>query len=243
MPKPIKRARKRSPSTRDRAAAAVLRRPGATAKLAAPSRGAVNAIQRLFDGIPDDELRAALQSTDDERCSKLLEIMDDTAYAEHSMALRIRAAGLTVGETLKSITSMYHSDAGLRVARRIPAIMERMAVECEPHRVPCPKCSVDGGEWDIGEAVLDKLTGKKAVCARCRGKRTVQVPADNDVRKMILENQHLLGDKAPLIDARSIHVHGAPDMTDWSRGSDESIEKLPRRRVEGTVIDVEEKEA
>lgn len=199
--------------------------------LAAPTPGEVKAVKSLFDQIPRDELEAALQSSDDERAHKLYAILHDAGYDAQnmSMAMRIRAANLTVGETLKAITSLHRTDADLRVARRLPSIMERMAVEAEPHYVPCPRCS-DGSDEDVADAVADTLRGAEKRCTRCRGRKVVLRPADNDVRKMVLEGAGVLGQKVPLIDARSIHVHGGvPDMTDFSRSSDESIERLPRR--------------
>lgn len=242
MPAPLKRARakKRTDVRRRKTAAPTTPRDPATAALTttAPSRGQIEAVKRLFDNIPDDELTAALESTDDERAQRLLAILRDDAYRTSGMALKIRAAGLTVAEALSSITAMYHSDAGLRVARRIPGILERMAVECEPHRVPCPKCASGDADLDTADSVATTLDGVADKCGRCRGKRSILVPGDNEVRKLVLDNQNLSGSKAPLIDARSVHVHNAPDMTAWSRESDGALEKaLPRRLAAGLVID------
>lgn len=235
MPRSIKTARRRrrvDPGRKNRQ----LDRT-ATPAAAVPTRGEVKAIKKLFDQIPEPELRAALEASDDDRCQKLLMLLDDESYRKMwkaSPAVIIRAAGLSVRETLAAIVALYHGDAGLRVARRIPDIMERMAYESEPHYIPCPKCSGSGYDSDdIAEAMFDAMTGKPKKkadrCPRCRGKRRILVPADNDVRKMVLENQDLLGTKAPLIDARSVHIHGGPDMTDWSRSSDDSLERVPKR--------------
>lgn len=232
MVKPIKKARRQKGidmaiTRKERKAKGI---KGRTFKveqsaLSAPTRGQVAAIQKLFDRIQPDELTAALESSDAPNAQRLLEVMSDPVYAKQAMAMQLRAAGMSVNETLKAITSMYHSDAALRVARRIPAIMEQMAVECEPHEVVCPKC--------LG------LPDDDTVCPKCGGRQVVIVAADNDVRKMILENQDLLGTKAPLIDARQVHVYGAPDMTDWSRQSDDSMERRVARRqiVESTEGD------
>ena len=177
-----------------------------------------------------------MESSDLPEAERLIKILDDPLYAKSSMAIRIRAAGFEGSfQVLDAITSMYRTDAGLRVARRLPGILESMAEEAEPHLAPCPRCSVGGvDEEDIADSVADKMNGKK--CPRCRGKRFVVVAADNDVRKMVLETQQLIGQRGPLVDARQLHLHsggravGMPDMTDWSRGSDAVFERqIPRQ--------------
>ncbi len=241
-------AKRPTARTRARSAAKPKRRSRVTrvlttrAAVPKPTRGMISAVQRLFDGIPEPELIAALESSDDDRAFRLLTILRDSAYAHSTMLVKIRAAGMNVPDTLSTIMTMYKSDAALRVARRIPTIMEQMAEECIPHYVPCPKCGLGERSLDTAADVADALTDEpKRVCTRCRGTRSILQPADNDVRKMILENQDLLGTKAPLIDARSVHIHGAPDMTDWSRSSDESMERVPRRLSarEAAVVEVE----
>jgi hypothetical protein len=226
------------------------RKPEMDRELTAPTRGRIAAVEHLFAQIPRDELTAALESSDDDRAARLRLMMDDPAWngkRDGGMAVKIRACGLTVPETLKLITGMYRSDADLRVARRLPSILERMAIESEPHLVPCPRCSA-GTRDDIADGVYDELVDDEPKrgrrCRRCNGKKQVMKSADNEVRKMVLETQNLLGGKGPLIDARSVNIYsGAPDMTDWSKRSDDDFERnVPRLppKPESTESEIDE---
>lgn len=196
-----------------------------------PTKGEIRVAANLFARIPDDELRAALETCEHDGARRLLTILDDRAYAETSMAGKIRAANMTVAEVLRAITTMHDTDADLRVARRLPDIMEQMAIEAAPRLGPCSACHPEAltAEDAMTVSTAEELAGEMA-CRRCGGRGVVIVDADNDVRKMLLEAQGKLGSKGPLVDARQVHMHGgrkfagAPDMTDWSRATDAAFE-------------------
>lgn len=270
-PAPVKRARKARP--RNRLPPPSLRRRNPTPSIlpvipSSPTPGEARATQRLFERIPEDELRAALETCDDERAQRLLAVLDDPIYRRTAatggtatggtasgvnMSACIRAAGMSVPEVLKAIMSMHSADADLRVARRLPDIMEQMAAESAPRLVPCPQCQESARSVDeaVANVTADVLTDATAVrCRRCRNRGVIIQDADNDVRKMLLEAAGKLGVRGPLVDARSVTLVngrnardvGAPDMTDWSRTTDTAFEAATPQPMLPPAADVRDAE-
>lgn len=203
---------------------ALVQRPTTRIDQASPRE--MRIVQKIYESIPDGEVIEALQHSSDPKAVHLLRIMHDPAFDEVSFAVKCREAGMQPEKVWQMVISLHKLDGDIRVARRIPQIMESIANEAIPQTIDCPKCKGVG-------TVPNKEDGRDD-CPHCGGLGQLLIPADNDARKMALEAAGVIGQRGPLIDARSVHMGGggssggdvgAPDMTDWSRSTDHLFEE------------------
>ena len=213
------------------------------------TRYQITQIERVYKSVPHEELIEALQHSADPRADRLLEIMADSAYAQHSFALKCKAASMPPAEVWRIVIDLHKLDGEIRVARRIPRIMEAMAVDAMPHTVECMQCRGTGiGKPKKPSADAMPEDSIAEPCVKCFGQGKMLIPADPEARKQALESAGILGQRGPLIDARSIHMGGggaqgfqAPDMSEWSRSTDDAFEErgaYSKADTAASVIDV-----
>lgn len=216
-----------------------------TGSMAQASKNDIKVVQKIYESIPQEEIIEALQHSKHQGAVKLLEILHDPGFDNMSFALKCREAGIYPEHVWREVIALHKLDGDIRVARRIPQIMESIAEEAAPRVQQCPKCR------GIGSLPPKKNSDERDECPVCGGQGSLIIPADTDARKLALEAIGVIGQKGPLIDARSVSISGGggagdlgvPDMTDWSRSTDAEFEErhtYNRQSIpEGEVVDDE----
>jgi len=163
-------------------------------------------MKRIESVITREELMGVLETTDDQRARKLLELFTDPgpSHVNASLFTLAHRAGLTAPELI-TLFRKHQIDLGaIRVARHIPDIMEDTAVDARSETVECWVCDGDGK--------ITKGKGKArftVVCAECQGKGEVRVRGDIENRKLIWESTGLINRRGPLA-TTNINFGGAP---------------------------------
>ena len=203
--------------------------PGSTAL----TRREIRSVQRIYTSVPAEDIMEALEHSSDARMLRLADIMRDPAYDKHSFALKCRNAQLNPADVWQAVIQLHRLDGELRVARRLPQMLESIADEAIPQVAKCgaPGCK-DGLVTKTGKGGGEPVTTD---CPKCDGLGQILVKADNDARKLALEVTGLIGQRGPLVDARQVHLSQTnvqlPDLSEWSRATDDIFEERgsPRR--------------
>lgn len=193
------------------------------------TRRQIQSVERIYKSLPGEDIAEALEHSSDPRMLKLLDIMNDSSYSKHSFALKCRNANLNPADVWSAVIQFHKLDGELRVARRIPQMLESIADDAIPRVLKCGAPGCKDGQ------VTKNVKGQQvtADCPKCSGHGQILVEADNDARKMALEVSGMIGQKGPLVDARQVHLSQTnvqlPDLSDWTRATDDVFEERGAR--------------
>lgn len=201
-----------------------------------PAKREANAVQRIFDTIPRDEIILTLMESGDPQAISLAERMSDEKHRDRPLALLCFEAKILPKTVWKLLIDSRRLEASIRLSSRLGEIVEAVADASLPQILECPKCN---GR----QTVPGKKEGSPDVtCPLCSGVGSVVKPPDKDSQKMALEMGEMLNLKVPLI-AQQFNSYqkggsqdaGAPDMSDWTRSTDAIFEEHSK----SDIIDVE----
>lgn len=197
-----------------------------------------NAVQRIFDTIPRDEIVLTLMESGDQRAISLAERMSDDMHRNRPLAALCFEAKILPKEVWKLLIDSRRLEASIRLSSRLSEIVEAVADASIPQILECPKCHGN-------QSVPGKKEGDPSVtCPLCSGVGSVVKPPDKDSQKMALEMGEMLNLKVPLI-AQQFNTYGkggssemgAPDMSDWTRSTDAIFEEHTKpEAVEAEII-------
>lgn len=201
-----------------------------------PAKREANAVQRIFDTIPRDEIVLTLMESGDQRAISLAERMSDVRYKDQPLALLCFEAKILPKDVWKLLIDSRRLEASIRLSSRLGEIVEAVADASLPQILDCPKCHGN-------QTVPGKKEGDPAVtCPMCNGVGSVVKPPDKDSQKMALEMGEMLNLKVPLIAQQFNSFQkggsgdaGAPDMSEWTRSTDAIFEEHSK----SDIIDVE----
>lgn len=201
-----------------------------------PAKREANAVQRIFDTIPRDEIVLTLMESGDPQAISLAERMSDEKHRNKPLALLCFEVKMLPKTVWKLLIDSRRLEASIRLSSRLGEIVEAVADASLPQILDCPKCHGN-------QTVPGKKEGDPAVvCPMCNGVGSVVKPPDKDSQKMALEMGEMLNLKVPLI-AQQFNSYqkggsadaGAPDMSDWTRSTDAIFEE----HGSSDIIDVE----
>lgn len=205
----------------------------------APNWRRTQAVQRLFDTVPQDEIVTALVESGDERAVRLAERLGDERLDRTKFARHCYAAGLRPVDAWNILVDSRKLEARVALSAKLPDIVGAVAEAAVPAIVKCRKCKGTG-------QIVAKGDDPPADCPKCDGYGEMLKPADKDSQKMALEMGDLLNQKVPLI-AQQFNTYGrgggadlgAPDMTEWSRSTDSIFEEhtTTRKAEEAELVD------
>lgn len=190
-----------------------------------PVPAALRKLNSLFNKI---ELAAAIESvaTEDSRYIKLVSWLRgiDPVTGVHLSELDRTSIGRLchqAGVTYKTVIEVYRnfkrSESVIEAARRLPGIIEGIAVDAESRLVTCGACE-GAGKITIGEG--DQTQQK--MCIPCEGEGKVIRSGDPAARKQILEMMEMSGKGIGVMNIT------APGSNIIASGSGDSLEETLR---------------
>jgi hypothetical protein len=195
------------------------------------------ALQQVFDTVPQTEIIAALLDSGNDKAIQLAERLADSKYSRTNLAKHCADLKLLPKDVWHILIDTRKLSAKLVLSEKLTEIVQSVAEAAVTRVGDCPRCAGTG-----------TISGKKegdadVTCTLCNGSRTIVREADKDSQKMALEMGELLNVKVPLVaqqfnsyksGSNGIAEAGVPNMTDWVRASDSIFE--PKRYVEEAVI-------
>ena len=167
-----------------------------------PNRSVV--YKRFEETVGRESIMLSLSQVDDARANKLVMLMSDPLYRNHTMAKLSMICGLKLND-LRDLFRKGNMDVALmKMFKHVPEILEDTAIDAKSTVKTCWKCR--------GKKVDDD----DQMCLECSGSGQTRVVGDKDARGYVFEIAGLSRRGGPLI-AQQFNVTG---------GSLESIESL-----------------
>jgi hypothetical protein len=172
-------------------------------------------MRRISDSVGRDEMLDVLAHASDERASRLLELLCDPAYRNHSFPKLCERVGLKQTEVLQHFRR-FHLDQGLiEMARRAPQVMKDVAEDAMKHEVDCHRC---GGQGEmVVEGMVNQVEGQMVECPQCTGTGRLKTRGDAAARKLFFGAMGLTGKKGPLV-AQQFNLKQDREGTDSLEG-------------------------
>jgi hypothetical protein len=146
-------------------------------------------IQWFFEDVPRTDLDDALLVSGDARFHRLYDALHDDVYRRTSPGTLCRKFGVSWMD-LMNLWYSYNMHLGLmRLANRLPKILDDIAEDSESRDRSCPVC--DG----IGYVATDSI---RYTCVICDGVVKVRVPGDAHARQLVFEIIGLTGPRRGL---------------------------------------------
>jgi hypothetical protein len=143
-------------------------------------------------------VQQALVETGDEKALALASMMMNPTE-RRSFPTLCRAAGVTL-QQLNELWRKHNLALGMvKMASRLPKVMEDTAQDAESRYSLCPRCD---GLGTVTRAVKDNggnLAEVDEECPQCHGAREVRVPGDSKARDLTFETMGLTGKTAPML--------------------------------------------
>jgi hypothetical protein len=141
-------------------------------------------MKSFFESIPPATFEEAVWSSGDPKLRRLYDALQDPAYQTTSRMTLCRNFGISLRDLL-NVWSSYMRDLGrLAIFARLPEIAKQTAEDALSREVACGCC--DG----MGKVMNDE--GQQS-CPMCQGAGKIQMPADKDARRLVLEIAGLIG--------------------------------------------------
>ena len=161
----------------------------ATRKPRSPARKDTMA-RRVFNSIGREELLETLSVAEDERAQRLLELMLDPEYRNHTFGRLCERARLRAAEVVDLFRRHKIDEGIVEMAKRAPAVMRDVAIDSQSKQSYCRRCDGTGEVFDEDE---------ERTCPACKGTGEVRTRGDEKARKLFFETFRLTGKKAPAV--------------------------------------------
>ena len=146
--------------------------------------------RRVFNSIGREELLETLSVAQDERAGRLLELLLDPEYRNHTFGRLCERARLSATEVV-DLFRKYKIDLGIvAMAKRAPEVMRDVAIDAQSKQSYCRRCDGTGEVFDEDE---------ERTCPACKGTGEVRTRGDEKARKLFFETFRLTGKKAPAV--------------------------------------------
>lgn len=194
-------------------------------KLRSPARKD-SVMGRISESIGQDEMVDTLAGTQDPRAGRLLEMLFDPAYRQHSFPKLCEKVHLSVTDVV-DLFRRFKLDQGIvAMAKAAPRIMSDTAIDAESTLSPCMNCSgtglliVESSEGDI-----------ERPCPSCLGRGSFRAPGHDKARDLFFRTMGLTGKKGPLL-AQQINISSPeiPTIEDFVNETEKAMKDEKRRR-------------
>lgn len=150
------------------------------------------ALQRLFQGIPEEEMIQVLHHSSDPRIMQLLGLLFDENYSEYTFTRLCRECAISLGDIVDAFRRFKIDQGILEMANRAPDILKDTAEDAKSSNAICLTCQ--------GEKSLPGLEGEDdQVCPACMGEGSVVVPGHDKARELFYKTMGLTDKKTPMI--------------------------------------------
>jgi hypothetical protein len=188
------------------------------------------AMKEFWSHIDKDKMREALREAGEDKHLALAGLLLDPSY-NGSLSTACKDCGLTLN-ALNDLWRKHNMSEGLiRVAARLPKVMEDTALDAESKYEVCDRCDGEGSV-ERTRLVDDVMTTVSESCPRCKGAREIRIAGDAKARDQVFEMVGLTGKaQGPLV-AIQQNFTGPEDF----EGRSTLVQKLLQqpRRDDGT---------
>ena len=131
-------------------------------------------MRRFASTVSKEELGGMLAHSGDERAWRLLEILMDPVYGNHSFAVLCGKVGLNQIDVV-DLFRRYKLDLGvIKMSRLAPQVMQDMAEDARSRMETCKGCQ--------GSGMVNTRR-----CPQCEGDGRVRVPGDDKARRLFFK--------------------------------------------------------
>ncbi len=179
---------------------------------------------RISESIGREEIAASLACTQDPRAGRLLEMLFDPAYRQHSFPKLCEKVHLSVTDVV-DLFRRFKLDQGIvAMAKAAPTIMADTAIDAESTLSPCMNCSgtglliVEGSDGDI-----------ERPCPSCLGRGSFRAPGHDKSRELFYKTMGLTK-RGPMV-AQQINLQSTapPTVEDFVMETEKAMETEKRR--------------
>jgi hypothetical protein len=188
-------------------------------------RKEIVALNHFSKHLTREEMALALVDADDTRAIQFANMLLDPEYARTSVGVIANKVGLTTSSVIDAYRKRKVAESTAIILKHAPEIMADVAEAAKARVLTCPTCEGLGtvevrSSVVEGDKTIERVTCKP--CLRCEQSGRVREAGDNNARKLVFESIGLIGQRGPLIDARSITVGG-------DDGLEETLKAIARR--------------
>ncbi len=183
---------------------------------------------RISESIGREEMVESLACTQDPRAGRLLEMLFDPAYRQHTFSALCERVHLSATDVVDLFRRFKLDQGIIAMARRAPKIMEDTAQDAESTTSLCMTCQ---GTGEVLEPTTDPEEKPQVViCPNCMGERTFRVPGHDKSRELFFKTMGLMK-KEPLI-AQQINIHSnqAPTVEDFVMETEKAMKDTTKGR-------------
>jgi hypothetical protein len=153
------------------------------------------AVRTFYETVPSAEFCDALGLSKDEKFETLGRLMLDPRRRDTSFATKMIIAKVTLVD-LYDFWSKHQLHVGLlKLANRVPKILDDVAQDAESKMVACSRCDGIGTVLDLGPN--NEIAAKPRVCPLCEGTRKIRAVGDKAARDLVFESVGLTGKRPP----------------------------------------------
>ena len=155
-------------------------------------------LKDFIGNVDSSVIQQALVETGDEKAIALATMMMNPTE-RRSFPTLCRACGVTL-QQLNELWRKHNLALGMvKMASRLPKVMEDTAQDAESRYTLCPRCD---GLGTVTRAIKDDSGNLREVdeeCPQCHGAREVRTPGDAKARDLTFETMGLTGKTAPML--------------------------------------------
>jgi len=155
-------------------------------------------LKDFIGNVDSSVIQQALVETGDDKAIALATMMMNPTE-RRSFPTLCRACGVTL-QQLNELWRKHNLALGMvKMASRLPKVMEDTAQDAESRYSLCPRCD---GLGTVTRAIKDDSGNLREVdeeCPQCHGAREVRTPGDAKARDLTFETMGLTGKTAPML--------------------------------------------
>lgn len=180
-------------------------------------------MRSAVDAVPQEDLIAAFNSSDDPRFKALLTAMTTPGNQHMTMLTLMRKHDITMAALLDCWKDHNHAVALMRAQAGVAQVYADVIEDAKSQRRVCPDCN------------NNPVFGDPA-CPTCEGSGHIRVKGDDVARKMVFESMGWAGKKAPLINNQNLFA--APQYPQLSKTAAD-VSRLLEAPEDSTTIEAE----
>ena len=175
-------------------------------------------MNRISESIGREEMAASLACTQDPRAGRLLEMLFDPAYRQHSFPKLCERVHLSVTDVV-DLFRRFKLDQGIvAMAKAAPRIMADTAIDAESTLSPCMNCS------GTGSIIVESSEGDiERPCPPCLGRGSFRVPGHDKSRELFYKTMGLTKREPLMAQQINIHSNQAPTVEDFVMETEKAL--------------------
>lgn len=182
-------------------------------------------MRSAVDAVPQEDLIAAFNSSDDPRFKALLTAMTTPGNQHMTMLTLMRKHDITMAALLDCWKDHNHAVALMRAQAGVAQVYADVIEDAKSSYKECPICDPENVED----------------CPACKGTGLLRVKGDDVARKMVFESMGWAGKKAPLINNQNLFAAPQyPQLSKTTADVSRLLEGPDDTTIEAEIIEQDE---